>query len=75
MGILNYCSYKEYDICEVCFWEDDPSQRDDETDGDGANKVSLRDARINYQRFGACEEAMLCHVRKPKPDEQTGIDD
>ena len=64
----------EYDICSVCFWEDDPDQREDETDNDGANKVSLLEARKNYREFGACEKAMLKYVRKPNPDELSGID-
>ena len=64
----------EYDVCKVCFWEDDPSQRKDETNDGGANKVSLIKARKNYQEFGACEAAMLRYVRKPNADELTGID-
>jgi len=54
----------EYDICHVCFWEDDPLQCEDETRL-GANKVNLINARRNYKEFGACEAAMLPHVRKP----------
>ena len=65
----------EYDICKVCFWADDPSQRKDETNDGGANKVSLIEARKNYQEFGACEAAMLQYVRKPNSDELSGIDD
>jgi len=65
----------EYDICPVCFWEDDPYQRKDETNDGGANKVSLIEARKNYQEFGACEAVMLPYVRKPKSEEMSGIDD
>ena len=65
----------EYDICPVCFWEDDPDQRKDETNDGGANKVSLIAARKNYQRFGACEAAMLQYGRKPNLKEMSGIDD
>ena len=65
----------EYDICKVCFWEDDPVQRRDETDDGGANKVSLIQARKNCQSFGACEEWLLKYVRGPEPTELSGIDD
>ena len=65
----------EYDICNVCFWEDDPDQRKDETNDGGANKVSLIEARKNYQKLGACEIRLLQYVRKPNPDELSGIDD
>ncbi|MDO5325738.1 MAG: CPCC family cysteine-rich protein [Clostridia bacterium] len=59
----------QYDICPVCFWEDDPVQsRDERLDG-GANKVSLNEARKNYLAFGVCEKGMLPHVRKPVPEE------
>jgi len=59
----------QYDICPVCFWEDDPVQsRDERLDG-SANKVCLEEARKNYLDFGACEKEMLPHTRKPFPEE------
>ena len=67
--------YPCYDICPVCFWEDDPDQRKDETNDGGANKVSLIQARKNYKEFGACEAWLLKFVRQPKPEELCGIDD
>jgi hypothetical protein len=42
-----------YEICEVCFWEDDIVQFDDPDYEGGANKVSLRQARINFREFGS----------------------
>ncbi|HVI41567.1 MAG TPA: CPCC family cysteine-rich protein, partial [Anaerovoracaceae bacterium] len=54
-----------YDICKVCFWEDDPIQLEDPTYEGGANKVSLIQAQKNYQEFGACELEMTPHVRRP----------
>ena len=62
-----------YDICPVCFWEDDPQLEDNKYEG-GANRVSLVQARHNFLSFGACEEEMKKHVRKPKEDELHGID-
>ena len=57
-----------------CFWEDDPIQLEDNEYKGGANRVSLIQARHNFLLFGACEEEMKKHVRKPKEDELRGID-
>ena len=72
------CGYKtfserpngSYDICEVCFWEDDPIQLDDPDYEDGANKVSLRQGQKNFSEFGACEKEMIKNVRQPNNDEK-----
>ena len=58
-----------YDICPVCFWEDDPVQEDDPEYEGGANDLSLAECRRNYERFGACEERFCGRVRKPLPEE------
>ncbi len=58
-----------YDICEVCFWEDDGVQFDDPEFAGGANRPSLNKARENFRQFGACELRMVKHVRPPRPDE------
>ncbi|WP_417794242.1 CPCC family cysteine-rich protein [Terasakiella pusilla] len=70
-----YLTYEEepsgnFDICPVCFWEDDPFQATDPTTAQGANKVSLLQAQINYKEFGACEHEMRRHVRPPKEGEK-----
>lgn len=60
-----------FEICEVCFWEDD-GQDDvdaDECCGGPNGSLSLSQARANYLRFGACEEAMIVNVRPPRPEE------
>ena len=54
-----------YDICPVCFWEDDIVQLEDPLFEEGANNVSLQQARLNYKEFGTCEKEMLQYVRKP----------
>lgn len=54
-----------YCICPVCYWEDDPTQRDHPDEEDGANKISLRQAQINFEQFGACEKEMIKNVIKP----------
>lgn len=38
----------EYDICEVCNWENDPIQLEKPTLAGGANKMSLNQARKAY---------------------------
>ncbi|RPE08114.1 hypothetical protein EGT74_13680 [Chitinophaga lutea] len=66
------CGYKmfkeppgSYDICEICYWEDDQVQFDDPGYAGGANAVSLKEGQQNYARFGACTEDMMRYVRKP----------
>ncbi len=58
-----------YEICPVCYWEDDKVQFNDPDYKGGANHVSLKDARENYLAFGACESALVSKVRKPLVDE------
>ena len=54
-----------YQICSICFWEDDPIQFSDPDYEGGANSVTLRKAQINFEKFGACEEEMITNVIKP----------
>jgi Cysteine-rich CPCC len=56
-------------ICPVCFWEDDWAQLNDMDLAGGANRVSLRQARMNFRSFGAVDEQALAHVRPPREDE------
>ena len=59
-----------YDICPICFWEDDLSQlRFAFTEG-GANRVSLLEGQKNYQQQGVCELHLKQHVRLPLADER-----
>ena len=66
-----------FEICEVCFWEDD-GQDDgdaDESRGGPNGSLSLSEARANYLRFGACEAGMVENVRPPRPEELPGTSD
>jgi hypothetical protein len=54
-----------YDICPICFWEDDGVQLADPDYEGGANRPSLRQAQKHFAEFGACDRAALTHVRKP----------
>jgi hypothetical protein len=56
-----------YEICPVCFWEDD-GQDDHDADiarGGPNRDLSLADARLNYRRIGAADPQDLPHVRPP----------
>ncbi len=63
-----------YDICPICFWEDDLFQSENPDLEGMANPVSLNQARENYKKFGACQEDMIKYVRNPNNDELTGLD-
>ena len=58
-----------FEVCPVCFWEDDNVQFDDPDYEGGANKVSLNRAKENYRTIGASSNDNLKHVRKPSSDE------
>lgn len=61
----------EFEICPVCFWEDD-GQDDadaDEVRGGQNGELSLTVARANYTRFGACCERHVRDVRRPNAEE------
>jgi hypothetical protein len=56
-----------YEICEICFWEDDGQDNTDaEINYGGANKVSLAQGRINFLLHGASDLKDIKHVRKPQ---------
>ena len=57
-----------FEICPVCFWEDDYVQVIQPT-WTGANHVTLSEAKENFARFGAVEEGLKPFVRAPYPDE------
>lgn len=58
-----------FEICPVCYWEDDNVQFDDPDYEGGANSISLNKARENYIRIGAISADCLEHVRKPLEEE------
>lgn len=58
-----------YEICPVCFWEDDNVQTEDPDFEGGANEPSLRQAQRNFIVFGASERRATGKVRVPRVDE------
>ena len=66
-GFLTLCGRSGFEICPVCFWEDD-GQDDhdaDEVRGGPNGKLSLTQARENYRRCGAADKGHLPSIRKP----------
>ncbi len=70
------CFYKtlpergHWDICPVCFWEDDGQDDEEAYRHSGPNKgATLLQARYNYRTFGASLEHRLPLVRSPLLEE------
>lgn len=59
-----------YDICSVCFWEDDSIQLQDPDYVGGANGVSLKQGQKNFLKFGVCKKEMIKNVKRQTKDEQ-----
>ena len=53
------------EICPICFWHHDPIGEEYASTPIGPNKVSLMDARKNYQEFKASEKRFITSVRAP----------
>lgn len=63
-----------FEICPVCFWEDDGQDdgRADEVWGGPNRGLSLTVARQNYTDIGAADPQDLPHVRTPTEAELPG---
>ena len=59
-----------YEICSVCYWEDDLVQFDDPDYWGGANGLSLREAQRNFKEYGASDRDFITNVRSPIPGEE-----
>ena len=60
-----------YELCPVCYWEDDGQDEHDagEVRGGPNGSLSLHEAQSNFRNFGAMEEQFKSKVRKPYTDE------
>ena len=75
------CGYKSFEqcppgtfeICSICYWEDDPVQFDDPFYAGGANTSSLYMSQRNFIKYGASEELFVNTVRKPIATDQRDI--
>ena len=74
-GCLTLDENKAWEICPVCFWEDEGGIYDGDTVKTDAvsvpNHMTLSQARENLRRFGACDESMVKNVRKHEQSEIT----
>jgi hypothetical protein len=72
-GYLTLNERGGYEICKVCFWEDDDLR---EIYGHptlqrliGPNHIHLWQGRENFLFFGVCEARFKQYVRPPRPNE------
>lgn len=56
-----------YNICPICWWQDDWIQTLDPTSAGGANSVSLIEAQANFQQF---DTKVPGHGRAPGPNDR-----
>jgi hypothetical protein len=56
-----------FDLCSLCYWEDDSAQLRWPTLAGGANSPSLIDSQRNVQLLGAMESQFVALVRRPGP--------
>jgi Cysteine-rich CPCC len=73
-GFLTLTERNTFEICPVCFWEDD-GQDDvdaDEIRGGPNGSLTLTEARRNFRALGACDESVKAWVRPPNSDEMPG---
>jgi len=70
-GYKTLCGRGGFEICDVCYWEDD-GQDDADADrvrGGPNGTLSLTQARANYKAFGASSERRSKFVRPPLTEE------
>ena len=58
-----------YDLCPVCFWEDDGMHEDDVASLEGPNGMTLAEGQRLYRRYGTSDLHALGKVRPPAADE------
>lgn len=74
-GFVTLAERAMYEICPVCFWEDD-GQDDhdaDECRGGPNGQLSLTEARRNFEATGASSGRLSPQVRAPRPEEHPDI--
>lgn len=59
-----------FEICPICYWEDDYVQFNDIDYKGGANEESLREARLNFKKFKVSSLRFLNYVKPPNPEEK-----
>jgi hypothetical protein len=64
-GFLVFVEPSSYEICPVCFWDDNPVQLTESLTGWFANHVSLLEGQKHFRALGYCEERLKQFVRPP----------
>jgi hypothetical protein len=70
-GFITLAERGAFEICDVCYWEDD-GQDEHDVDvvrGGPNHDLSLSLARQNFGAIGACNEYCAQFVRAPRPEE------
>jgi hypothetical protein len=62
-----------WEICPICFWEDDIMQLGYPMKGRGANKFSLFESQREFARSGVSDTRCKVHVRPPREDEPLDV--
>ena len=58
-----------FEICKICFWEDDSTQYRNPDFTGGSNEISLKEAQKNFLAFGASRKRFLNYVSKPSKED------
>lgn len=61
---------KAWEICPICFWEDEPTPDPYVASGGPNGSLSLYEAQQNFVAIGASDHASLAHVRRPLSTDQ-----
>lgn len=59
----------DFELCPVCFWEDDGAQLRWPLSEEGPNGISLVEAQANYRSFGASDRESRKQARRPRANE------
>lgn len=62
-----------FDICPICFWEDDAVQLMDPWFAGGANKPNLVEAQQTFARTGAMEARFATQVRGVQASDERDV--
>lgn len=62
-------SLHDWDICPVCFWEDDVDLLGREDASSPANGMTVSEAQANFILYGVCKLQYKGNVRPPMPKE------